>query len=89
MLFRALYYDGFEAGDDGSATIYLSELDPINDTQKWIDGTGATSTIQDPWGQEYRYRRGTGAMNPDYDLWSTGPDGDSPDANEKDDKSNF
>ncbi len=93
MLFRALYYDGFEAGDDGSASIYLSELDPANDTQKWIDGKGATSTIIDPWGNEYRYRRGTGAVNPDFDLWSIGPDeesaGDGEDAKDKDDINNF
>jgi prepilin-type N-terminal cleavage/methylation domain-containing protein len=93
MLFRALYFDGFEAGDDGSASIYLSELDPLNDTHNWIDGTGATSTIIDPWGAEYRYRRGTGAMNPDFDLWSIGQDnetaGDGEDAKDKDDIGNF
>ena len=29
----------------------------------------------DPWGQEYRYKRGQGTKNKDYDLWSIGPDG--------------
>ncbi len=93
MLFRALYYEGFQAGNDGSVSIYLSELDPTNDTQKWINGTGATSTITDPWGAEFRYRRGTGAMNPDFDLWTIGPDGESAgngkDSKDKDDIGNF
>ena len=90
MLFRALYYDGFVAGNDGSASIYLSELDPDNDNQKWIDGTGASATITDPWGEEYRYRRGSSASNPDFDLWSTGPDGpEGTNGNDKDDIGNF
>jgi hypothetical protein len=37
----------------------------------------ATSTIVDPWGKEYRYRKGTAAQNPDFDLWSTGKDVDT------------
>ncbi len=92
-LFTALYFDGFQAGDDGTSSIYLPELDPLNDSHKWIDGTGATATIIDPWGAEYLYRRGTGALNPDYDLWSKGPDGkssgDGEDDDDKDDISNF
>jgi prepilin-type N-terminal cleavage/methylation domain-containing protein len=91
MLFRALFYDGFLADDN--SLIYLSELDPATDVQKWIDGTGAGATIVDPWGVEYRYRRGSGALNPDYDLWSVGPDGESAgdgeDDKDKDDISNF
>lgn len=89
MLFQALYYEGFLAGDDGSASIYLSELDPLNDSQKWLEGTGASTKIIDPWKREYLYRRGSGAVNPDYDLWSRGEDGDEPDANDKDDIRNF
>lgn len=95
ILFKALYYDGFsalEAGDN-SATIYLSDLDPENDTQKWIKGFGASSKIIDPWKAEFRYRRGSGAMNPDYDLWSSGKDletaGDGKDDKDKDDIRNF
>ncbi len=92
MLFQALYYDGFQAAD-GSIPIYLSELDPITDPQKWVSGTGATATITDPWGEEYRYRRGPGALNPDFDLWSSGPDletaGDGEDPKDKDDIRNF
>jgi general secretion pathway protein G len=93
MLFLALYYDGFQAADDGSASIYLSELDPVNDTQRWISGSGQNATIIDPWKGEYRYRRGSGAMNPDYDLWSMGKDGetagDGTDPKDKDDVRNF
>lgn len=93
MLFQALYYDGFMAEDDGSASIYLSELDPENDSQKWLDGTGASTIIVDPWKQEYLYRRGSAAMNPDYDLWSKGEDGetagDGEDDKDKDDIRNF
>lgn len=95
MLFEALYYDGFralEAGDN-SATIYLSDLDPENDTQKWIEGSDANSKIIDPWKTEFRYRRGSGAMNPDYDLWSSGKDletaGNGNDDKDKDDIRNF
>jgi len=91
MLFRALYYDGFLADDN--SLIYLSELDPATDVQKWIDGTGAAAIIVDPWEVEYRYRRGSGALNPDYDLWSVGADGESAgdgeDDKDKDDISNF
>ena len=95
MLFEALYYDGFRALEAGnaSATIYLSDLDPENDTQKWIKGSGSSSKIIDPWKAEFRYRRGSGAMNPDYDLWSSGKDletaGNGNDDKDKDDIRNF
>lgn len=97
MLFQALYYEGFEAleAGDNSATIYLSELDPNNDSQKWLEGTGSTTIIIDPWRTEYRYRRGSasGAVNPDYDLWSSGEDGktegDGTSPDDKDDIRNF
>lgn len=94
-LFRALYYDGFESLESGdqSATIYLPELDPVNDTQQWIDGSGSSATIVDPWKIEYRYRRGTSAMNPDFDVWSSGKDGvtagNGTDDKDKDDISNY
>lgn len=100
MLFQALYWDSDDDGigmtpgsRDEDQTIYLSELDPENDAQKWIDGSGATAEIVDPWENEYRYRRGSGAMNPDYDLWSTGQDGETSgngtDDKDKDDIRNF
>ena len=106
MLFKALYWnsDEDEKGMDPDSydddqTIYLSELDPFNDTQKWIKGSGAisndgaSSKIIDPWKAEFRYRRGSGAMNPDYDLWSSGKDletaGNGSDDKDKDDIRNF
>lgn len=95
MLFRALYWDGYQALESGdeSATIYLPELDPSNDTQQWTDGSGASVTIVDPWKNEYRYRRGSSAMNPDFDIWSSGKDGetagDGKNAKDKDDISNY
>lgn len=61
--------------------VYLSQLDPNNDGQGWLSGqTSGNLRIYDPWGKEYRYRTaGTGqvssAVNPDFDLWSAGPDG--------------
>jgi hypothetical protein len=36
---------------------------------------GANLKIIDPWGNNYRYRKGTNAQNPDFDLWSMGKDG--------------
>lgn len=93
MLFQALYYDGFLAQDDGSVSIYLSELDPVNDSQKWINGSGSSAIIVDPWKNEYRYRRGLSAINPDYDIWSSGADGetagDKTSPEDKDDIRNF
>jgi hypothetical protein len=50
-------------------------LNPDGNKQKWIQGTGATATIVDPWKNEYLYRTGASADNPDFDLWSMGKDG--------------
>ena len=83
VLYKALFYDGYEAKQNdqtGGARIYLAELDPQNNTkggQAWIQGTGAQAKIVDPWGNPYRYRSGdsSAARNPDFDLWSMGPDG--------------
>jgi general secretion pathway protein G len=74
MLYRALYWDG---ASDATRTrkIYVPELDPATTKQGWIEGTGASATIKDPWGQEYRYRAGNSAVNPDFDFWSVGKDG--------------
>jgi general secretion pathway protein G len=78
-IYDALY--PFEA----DAEVYLSELDPENDSQGWLQGQetqGGGLTIYDPWGGEYRYRTNNPnssgesiAANPDFDLWSAGPDG--------------
>jgi type II secretory pathway pseudopilin PulG len=88
VLFLALYWDsdnnGAGVGADPSQRIYLAELDPSSNKQGWSSNPIASpqNTIRDPWGQNYRYRSGvnaTGAvntdcMNPDFDLWSFGPD---------------
>ncbi len=72
-LFRVLYWDG--AQPDSNRKIYLPELDPLNNSQGWVEGTGENAIIIDPWGSEYRYRTGEAARNPDFDLWSIGKDG--------------
>lgn len=84
--------------------IYLPELDPTASKQGWmttVTGSnpqppvpGPTTKIKDPWGNEYRYRKGTNAENPDFDLWSAGKDGKSvpsttSDPSNKDDIKNF
>lgn len=88
VLFRALYWDsdnnGAAVGADANQRIYLAELDPSSNKQGWSSNSiaSAQNTIRDPWGQNYRYRsgvNGTGAVNtdcinPDFDLWSFGPD---------------
>jgi prepilin-type N-terminal cleavage/methylation domain-containing protein len=89
VLYKALYYDGFEAKESGG-TIYLADLDPENNTkggQAWMKGTGPTAQIVDPWGNSYRYRSGDApdSRNPDFDVWSCGPDGKTnPDPKNKD-----
>lgn len=65
--------------------IYLPELNPENDSQGWLLGeTGPPPLkIYDPWGNEFRYRTNRAgrdtiyASNPDFDLWSMGPDGET------------
>lgn len=65
---------------------YLPELNPENDSQGWLQGqtTGPNLMIYDPWGNEFRYRTNDPdnpdsiiASNPDFDLWSAGPDGET------------
>jgi prepilin-type N-terminal cleavage/methylation domain-containing protein len=79
VLYKYLYYDGFEARDSGGV-VYMPEFDPENNAksgQKWMQGLGAQARIVDPWGNFYRYRSGDspGAQNPEFDLWSMGADG--------------
>lgn len=77
VLYKALYWDGLQAKANGG-TIYLDALDPTNNTkggQAWIQGKDDQAHIVDPWGHPYRYRTGDQAVNPDFDLWSAGPDG--------------
>ncbi len=87
-LFKALYWDsdndGSGVGADDDQKIYLPELDPTSKKQGWNSSNvaSATNTILDPWKQEYNYRSGktktgeinTACRNPDFDLWSNGPD---------------
>lgn len=82
VLFKYLYYDGYEAHEAGNntATVYLPEFDPENNSksgQAWIEGKGQQARIIDPWAHYYRYRSGEApdAVNPDFDIWSCGPDG--------------
>lgn len=74
-LYEALYKNGLGANPIGK--IHLAELDPNNDKQGWIDDTGGSVKIVDPFGEEYIYRRGDDpqAKNPDFDLASKGKDG--------------
>ena len=75
-------YSALYPGAPG-AGIYLPELDPAAAPQGWLGGaTGpGPHKIFDPWGNEYRYRSNVSgsstiyALNPDFDLWSAGPDG--------------
>lgn len=88
-LYQALFYDGWyyqennKPRDAGSATkIYLPELDPRTSRMGWVDRVTnpnspppARIPILDPWGNNYHYRKGNNAQNPDFDLWSHGKDG--------------
>jgi prepilin-type N-terminal cleavage/methylation domain-containing protein len=105
ILFKALYWDSDDNGSgpdaDLNQKIYLADLDPTTNKQKWIDGQKATAKIVDPWGNEYYFRSGKtsdgkpnpGAVNPDFDIWSSGPDGKTSKGakndSTKDDISNF
>lgn len=90
LLYNALFHDGYQfaeeitqGNEDGvTDTIYLGELDPRGNKQGWIDDPTTTDVprgllIVDPWGNEYRYRVGDNAQNPDFDLWSAGKDGET------------
>ena len=74
-IYKALYPNNPE---NPNAKVYLSELNPENDQQNWLDehkdGTAGLE-IKDPWGKEYFYRTNPASANPKFDLWSAGPDG--------------
>ena len=71
----------------------MPDLDPTTSKQGWVDpitGNGvkvppASTTVKDPYAVEYRYRSAKAAagtanpdtLNPDFDLWSCGKDGNS------------
>jgi general secretion pathway protein G len=87
-LFEFLYWDtdldGSPMAADPTQRIYVSELDPNNTKAKWTSAQGNSYRIIDPWLADYNYRRGVtqdgkspnqDAKNPDFDIWSAGPDG--------------
>lgn len=85
-LYEALFFEGYTASNSGTANadsaskIYLAELDPRNTKMTWVtttksDTPPSSTKIKDPWDVEYRYRKGTNAQNPDFDLWSCGKNG--------------
>ena len=89
QLYQALFKDGYDYTNPNTPPInwtkamkiYTSDLDPRNNKQGWVTTTtnaapGANLKILDPWGNNYRYRKGTNAQNLDnFDLWSCGKDG--------------
>lgn len=88
VLYNALFHEGWEFikdrpadwASDKAMKIYVSQLDPGNNNQGWLNRTTSPRPpsdlkIIDPWGNNYRYRVGSNAMNPDFDLWSAGKDG--------------
>ncbi len=99
VLYVKLFYEGYDYiknpnrpdSTPAKATrIYLAELDPTTTKQGWVDTVTTvplSTTVKDPWGNEYCYRTAfningsgvstanTGTMNPDFDLWSMGKDG--------------
>ena len=107
ILFKALYWDsdndGKGVGQDDDQKIYLPQLDPTANKQGWTTGNpGNNTTITDPWGNPYRYITAANAsgspnancQNPDFDLWSSGKDGNtnptsSSDRSNRDDIKNF
>ena len=87
-LYQALFKDGYDYTNtsspsstwDKATRIYLPELDPRNSKLGWVtrttaDTPGDNLDILDPWGSGYRYRKGSDAQNPDFDVWSMGKDG--------------
>ena len=91
-LYEALFYEGFQAAQNPSAT--PAETGPpksplphpaLAGSKKGgpppATSVPARTKILDPWGREYRYRKGTNAQNADFDIWSTGKDGETNPAN--------
>lgn len=90
-LYEQLFYDGYDyqqqstpPADWGKATKpYVPELNPASSKMGWVTSATPPPTsvkIVDPWGNEYRYRKGNSAINPDFDLWSAGKDGETDDS---------
>jgi len=65
---------------DEGAIVYWAALDPNNNNQNMINKRGGEVPVElvDPWGNPWRFRNQKGdpsQENPDFDLWSLGPDG--------------
>ena len=73
--------DGALDGEpDEGAVVYIPDLNPNTNNQNWIDKKGSDVPVEivDPWGNPWRFRNQKGdpdQQNPDFDLWSVGPDG--------------
>ncbi len=73
--------DGALDGEpDEGAIVYLADLNPNTNNQNLIDkkGTDIPVEVVDPWGNAWRFRSQKGdpeQQNPEFDLWSLGPDG--------------
>ena len=68
-------YDGIP---DPGATVHVPEMDPNESKSPWFESNDIPpNALLDPWGLPWRYRNGDdpNAINPDFDLWSSGPDG--------------
>lgn len=81
-VYEALYGDLNGNGkSDTGATVYLSLLDPsLTGNKMNVEKRGDNYVIVDAWLEPLRYRSEDPAtaaqMNPDFDLWSLGPDGE-------------
>ena len=64
---------------DPGATVYVAELDPRTNSMKMVEPSGANAKptkMVDAFGSPFRYAGGRYArQNPDFDLYSSGPDG--------------
>lgn len=76
----------FDGQPDESARTYLPDFDPSANQQKMLKFRPGTAKLPnrvpievvDPWGNPWQYRSGQKGLeqrNPDFDLWSRGPDG--------------
>ena len=66
--------------DEGARVYLADQLDPNNNNQNMINKRGGDLPVEvvDPWGNPWRFRNQRGdpsQENPDFDLWSVGPDG--------------
>ena len=70
---------------DEGAEVYIDKFDPATNELKMLNPAGrdrggnvrVPQQVVDPWGNPWRYRAGPefDPQNPDFDIWSLGPDG--------------